>query len=115
MSVRVVDLSAAFKAAIYAHLAGNLEDAASFYEEKVAEAISIQGPPRSTPGNPPHMDTRFLHDESLDHEVDAGNLIATIGSTASYAATLEISMDRPIFIPPLITNADEIARRICKP
>jgi hypothetical protein len=114
VSVRVNDLSAAFKAAIYAHLAGNLEDAAAFYRDEVKATIGIQGPPRSVPGQPPHRDTGDLQ-KSIDDHVDAANLVAHIGSDVSYAPILEVLMDRAFFVPTLIQHSDEIARRICRP
>jgi hypothetical protein len=115
MSVRIVSYEAAVKAAIQAHLAGNLEDAAAYYEGRVRDRIGVQGPPRSTPGSPPHMDTGYLRNESLSHEVDAASLTARIGSDAPYAAALEVGgTNRPFFVPTLIEESDEIARRVCK-
>lgn len=114
MSARVVSFEAAVRQALEAHLAGNLEDAASHYEERLKEKIGIQGPPRSTPGNPPHMDTKALHD-SIEHQVDAASLTARIGSDVEYASTLELTTDRPAWVPTLIEEADELGRRVCAP
>jgi hypothetical protein len=114
MSVRIISYEAAVKAAIQAQLAGNLEDAAAYYEEKLRAKIGVQGPPRSSPGSPPHKDTGYLHDESLSHEVDAASLTARIGSDAPYAHVLETITDRPFFLPTLLDESDEIARRVCK-
>jgi hypothetical protein len=114
MSVRIVSYEAAVKAAIQAQLAGNLEDAAAYFEGRVRDRIGVQGPPRSTPGSPPHKDTGYLHDESLSHEVDAASLTARIGSDAEYAHILETITDRPFFVPTLLDESDEIGRRICK-
>jgi hypothetical protein len=115
MTVRIVSFQAQVEAAIRARLAGNLEDAASYYQDRLAEKIGIQGPPRSTVGEPPHMDTGYLRNESLSHEVDAANLVARIGSDAEYAHILETISDRPFFVPTLIEESDEIARRVCAP
>jgi hypothetical protein len=116
MTVRIVSFEAQVKAAIQAQLAGNLEDAINHYHEKLRDEISTQGPPRSTPGSPPHKDTGYLHDQSLSNQVDAANLVAREGSDAPYAAELEVGgLNRPFFIPVLLRESDEIARLICKP
>jgi hypothetical protein len=116
MSVRIVDHSAALKQALYAHLADNLTDAIGHYHDQVEAEISVAGPPPSTPGNPPHMDTQYLHDKSLSTQVDRDELVAREGSDAPYAVSLEVGpTNRPFFIPVLIRESDEIARRICAP
>lgn len=115
MSVRVVSFEPQVIAAIRSRLAGNLEDAISYYEDRLKARISVQGPPRSTPGSPPKKDSGYLHDQSLSHEVDAASLVARCGSDAPYAATLELTNNRPAWVPTLIEESDEIARRLCKP
>lgn len=115
MSVRVVSFEAQVKAAIQSQLAGNLGDAISYFEERLKDRIGVQGPPRSTPGSPPHKDTGYLHDQSLSHQVDAANLVARCGSDAEYAGILELQTNRPFFVPTLIDESDEIARRVCAP
>jgi hypothetical protein len=115
MTVRIVSFEAQVKAAIQAQLAGNLEDAISYFEDRLKAKISVQGPPRSTPGSPPKKDTGYLHDESISHEVDAANLVARCGSDAPYAAELEVIYNRPYFTSTIIEEADEIGRRACKP
>jgi HK97 gp10 family phage protein len=67
-------------------------------EETVAEVkdlIGIQGPPRSAPGEPPHIDTGALID-SYDYNVegDAGTIILEVGSTVEYAPYLEFGTSR---------------------
>jgi hypothetical protein len=117
MSVRVVSFEAQVRQALESHLAGNLEDAASHYQERLRDKIGIQGPPRSTAGNPPHMDTTDLH-ESIEHQVDAASLTARISSDMPYAASLEIGggnvAARPAWVPTLIEEADELGRIICR-
>jgi hypothetical protein len=114
MSVRIVSFEAQVKAAIQAQLAGNLDDAISYYADRLRAKISIQGPPRSTPGSPPHKDTGDLY-ASIEHQTDTANLVARCSSDMPYAGTLEVSMNREYFVPTLIQEADEIARRICQP
>jgi hypothetical protein len=114
MSVRIVSFEAQVKAAIQAQLAGNLDDAIAYYADRLRAKISVQGPPRSTPGSPPHKDTGDLH-ASIEHQTDAANLVARCSSDMPYAAELELYMSRPAWIPVLLEEADEIARRICNP
>lgn len=111
---RVIDHTAAFAGALKEKLADNLTDAILHFNEELKDKISIQGPPRSTPGNPPHRDTGDLID-SIRHEVDEDALVAKSGSDLPYALTLELSMDRAYWVPTFVENADEIARRVLKP
>jgi hypothetical protein len=113
VSVQIQDLSAQLKQALYAKLGSNLVEAMDLYDEKLKEAINIQGPPRSSPGSPPHKDSGYLHDKSLSHPVDRVALEAAESSDAPYAAELEIEKDREFFIPTLIQQSDEMARLIC--
>lgn len=39
-----------------------MQQVAREMQAKIKDKISVQGPPRSTPFNPPHQDTGFLHD-----------------------------------------------------
>jgi hypothetical protein len=114
MSVRIVSFEAQVKAAIQAQLAGNLDDAISYYADRLRAKISIQGPPRSSPGSPPHKDTGDLH-ASIEHQTDAANLVARCSSDMPYAGTLELTTGRPAWVPTLIEEADEIGRRVCAP
>jgi hypothetical protein len=113
VSVQIQDLSAQLRQALYAKLGSNLAEAMALYNDKLKEAVGVQGPPRSVPGEPPRMDTGYLHDRSLGFQVDRAALEAAESSDAPYAAELEISMDREFFIPTLIQQSDEMARLIC--
>jgi hypothetical protein len=115
MTVRIVSYEAQVKAAIQAQLAGNLDDAAKYYAGQLKDRLSVQGPPRSTPGNPPHKDSGDLHDSIEAQPVDVANLTARVSSDMPYAGTLEVSMNREYFVPTLIQEADEIGRRVCAP
>jgi hypothetical protein len=120
MTVRIVSNEAAFRQALFAHLAANLEDAAQLLEDEIKQVIGIQGPPRSTPGNPPHMDTQELRD-SIDHgPVDMANLTVQVGSDSDHALAMELGVGgriapRPYMVSTLINKSDEIGREICKP
>jgi hypothetical protein len=118
MTVRIVSNEAAFRRALNAHLAGNLEDAASFLKDEIVTEIGIQGPPRSQPGEPPHVDTGELI-KSFDYDVDAVSLTARVGSDSPYVLPLERGTGRmaarPHIQATLIKNSDEVGRRMCKP
>jgi hypothetical protein len=118
MTVRIVSNEAAFKQALFAHLAANLEDAAQLLEDEIKQVIGIQGPPRSTPGEAPRIDTGELI-KSFSHDVDSVNLTARVGSDSSYVLPLELGSGRmaarPHIVSTLINKSDEIGREICKP
>jgi len=101
------------RAIMQAGVAGALLAAPLVGEEAVntiQQLINVQGPPRSSPGEPPHMDTGELYD-SYDYEVEDGGTTITlvIGSSALYAPFLEFGtskMDaRPHMRPALETLA----------
>lgn len=79
-------------------------------EDRAKELISIQGPPRSTPGNPPHMDTQALYD-SITHEVDAGQMAVRIGTDLPYGLPLEVGTSRMAARPWLRRAAMDIMSR----
>ncbi|WP_422928560.1 hypothetical protein [Singulisphaera sp. PoT] len=84
----------------------------------IKEKISVQGPPRSKPGDPPHIDSGDLI-ASYDHATDAARLTAHVGTPIPYAHYLEEGTDtmaaRPHIIPALLENADDIARAMIDP
>jgi len=93
-----------------------VDDAGAFLVEAIKEKISIQGPPPSKPGEPPHIDTGRLI-ASYDHAIEARSLTAHVGTPTPYAAHLEEGTDtmaaRPHVIPSLLEQADKIARKMC--
>lgn len=114
MPARIADFSAAVKQAVGVQLASNLGDALELYRAEIEAEIGVQGPPRSSPGEAPHRDTGALQ-ESFFTDLDGDTLEGLVGSDSDYAAPLEISMRRPIFLPVLMREADAIGRIICKP
>lgn len=61
--------------------------------ENMADMISTPGPPRSEPGEPPHIDEGPLHDtiESAHvHHEYTRELEFAVGATQPYAITLEL-------------------------
>ena len=105
-------------AAIKAKCGANVMPAAERYQHHLLDLIDTLGPPRSTPGNPPHVDTGDLF-QSISIDVSAAQLAGRILSTdiASYLmelGTMNVE-PRPAWVPALWDNADDIAREMCQP
>jgi hypothetical protein len=109
-----VKVDPAFEAALREKLADGLTDAIIFLNEQIKDKISIQGPPRSTPGNPPHMDTGALLDSIRHEDATEADLTATSFIDVKYGILLEQEMNRPFIINTFMENADEIGRRVLK-
>lgn len=103
---------------VFAKLAANLDEAGEELETLVKADIGIAGPPRSSPGNPPHIDTGALI-ESYDHVTDRSALVTTVGSTVDHAVYLETGTDRmaprPHLVNNLISASDGLSRIVAKP
>lgn len=99
-------------------LGDNIESAGEMLLEAIKQAISIQGPPASKPGEPPHIESGKLI-ESWEPEIDRDALVARIASDVPHSVYLEIGTDtiepRPYVAPTLMTKGDELAREIAKP
>lgn len=100
------------------------EQGALFYEQMLRREVSVPGPPRSLPGNPPHIDTSDLI-ESFEHVFDPSTFEAEIGNTSDHVVALEkgtkgrgggvgAMAPRPFFLPALARWQNKIARIICK-
>jgi len=102
---------------IKTRLGRNLHLADDVILDAARQSISIQGPPRSLPGDPPHMDSQRLRD-SLYDEVDAAGLKSRFGSTEEHAVYTEIGTPhmaaRPWFLPAIVQKADDAARELAK-
>jgi hypothetical protein len=102
-------------------LKGRLGANLHFFDEvilnKARELIGVQGPPRSLPGDPPHMDSQRLHD-SLYDEVDAGALQSRFGSSEEHAVYMEEGTEdvdaRPWLIPAIEASADDAAQELAR-
>ena len=79
-------------------------------ERRAKELVSIQGPPRSSPGNPPHMDTQQLHD-GITSEVDAGQMAARFGTDVPHGFMLEVGTSKMAARPWLRRSAMELTSR----
>jgi hypothetical protein len=101
-----------------AKLADNLDDAGRELAQRVRDKISIEGPPRSSPGNPPHVDTGELV-ASYGHDTDPTSLTTVVGSDVPYSAYLESGTPtmapRPHLTDTLIESADDLSRIVAKP
>jgi len=94
---------------------GVMDAVGVFLLEKWREKIGIQGPPRSEPGEPPHMDTQYLRD-SATYTVSPTGEALSLGSPAEYLAFLEIGTakmrPRPSLGPTIQENAQEARSRL---
>ena len=99
-------------------LARNVARAGGNYADAVIKAISIQGPPRSDPGSPPHIDTmQLINSIDVMADMDPAYPVAQISSDVAWSVYLEIGTvnmaARPFWIPTLVQDADSLARTIC--
>lgn len=85
--------------------------------DTITHLIGIQGPPRSQPWNPPHIDTAALI-KSIDYYVDGASMTLYAGGTVPYLPHLELGTarmaPRPFMTRALIASGDSAAREICK-
>lgn len=79
-------------------------------ERRAKELVAVQGPPRSSPGSPPHKDTGDLH-ESITHEVDAGQMAVRIGTDLPYGLYLEVGTSKMAARPWLRRAMMDVASR----
>lgn len=102
-------------AAIRKEVGANLAPALTHAIDEMHDRIGTQGPPRSSPGEAPHMDSGQLFD-SLYIEVDASGLQARIGSTIPWAVYTEQGTDsmapRPWFLPSILKTANDMAKEL---
>lgn len=105
-----------FNDRLEAQLQDGITDATEFYAGKVREKISTPGPPRSEPGQPPHVDTGDLL-ASIEERVDRPGLVGQVSSDEPQSVYMELGTvnvaARPAWVPALTEHADEIARKIC--
>jgi hypothetical protein len=117
MTVRIVSYEAALRQAIGVKLASNLGDAAALLRAEIQAAVGIQGPPRSSPGQPPHRDSGELQASFFD-ELDADALVARVGSDSDHVLAMELGSGRvaarPHIVSTLIEQSDALARIICR-
>ena len=88
-----------------------LRKATDFLVGTIKENIGFVGPPRSQPGQFPHMDTTALHD-SIEGKVHGWGSVVT--ASTEYASMLEFGTDkmaaRPFMQPSLQEASTDISR-----
>lgn len=101
-----------------AKLGANLDEAGEALRDLVRGEIGIVGPPRSAPGNPPHIDTGALI-ASYVHSTDTATLTTRVGSDKVYAVYLETGTSRmaprPHLTNTFIAAGDGLARIVFQP
>jgi hypothetical protein len=101
--------------ALHGRLGTNVERAGEIIEDHAKYLISTQGPPRSRPGQPPHIDTSELI-QSVDHATDFANLVTHVGSDVPHAYWTEVGTvnmaPRPWLRRACIEKADEVAKEL---
>ncbi|MDR3634349.1 MAG: hypothetical protein P4L84_11140 [Isosphaeraceae bacterium] len=104
---------------VAAKLFGNVNAAGAQFQAAIEDAIATPGPPRSAPGEPPHVDTDRYR-TSWSHETDGIDdiIVTRVSTDTPYAVDLEfgtVNMNaRPHIQPTLIEEADDLARTVCR-
>ncbi len=107
----------AITARLKKELADKLQPTLQIALERIHGYIGTQGPPRSAPGAPPHMDSQQLYD-SFAIEVDASGLKARLGSFVPWSVYLEEGTPemeaRPFFLMSIVQTTNDMARELGK-
>jgi hypothetical protein len=102
---------------VRARIAQNLEPAAQLLQRAERKEVSVPGPPRSRPGEAPHIDTSDLI-QSIDYLVDFANTELIVAPQVDYAWFLEHGTQsmapRPFILPTFIQAGPDVARRVLK-
>jgi len=98
-------------------IARNMDPAARLLQSAERKEVSIPGPPRSSPGEAPHIDTSDLI-QSIDYLVDYPSMTFYVAPQVPYAEMLEagtVNMQpRPFIVKTFIQSGDDVARRVLK-
>ncbi len=93
-------------------------EAANILKDELKELISIQGPPRSKPGESPHKDTGDLYAsiEMIGPAVQEDMVVASVGTEIIYGRWLEFGNSqmaaRPWLSKGLIQSQEHLTDRI---
>lgn len=102
---------------LFGWLGLNLGNSMEVAKAEMQRAIGTQGPPRSRPNAPPHVDTRELYD-SLFVDVDQAALVGRVGSDVPHAVYTERGTNhvapRPWFNPSILVSVNKMARELVK-
>jgi hypothetical protein len=103
-----------FFEAVRDRISANVAKAANELRTDMRILIGIQGPPRSVPGESPHMDTQALRDsvEMIGPAVQGDLIFSSVGTALFYGAILELQMNRPWLSRGLHNNEAKIAATI---
>jgi hypothetical protein len=86
--------------------------------DKMRESISVSGPPRSSPGEPPHVDSGVLlaSIQVVGPAVQGDVIVAAVGSDVPYSVYLEYGTSRmaarPFMSRSIYDNQTEIGERV---
>jgi hypothetical protein len=102
------------------HLFNYMREAGKHLLSDVRKEFSVPGPPRSLPGDAPHIDTSALiQSYFVDVAMNSTEMAFRVGATVPYVVALELGTSRmaprPHLVPTLVTHADDIARTILRP
>jgi hypothetical protein len=94
----------------------NVEQAGLDLALAINNAIQTPGPPRSQPGDPPHVDKHRLHG-SYETAMHPSEPIVYVGSEVPYAAALETGTNqgleaRPHIVSTLMAERTNLAYKI---
>ena len=105
------------KRIIRVRLHTNLEAALGVIADETNAAISVVGPPRSQPGEPPHIDTKELYG-SYDLAIKPNALEGSVGSSVEHAVYMELGTPtvkaRPHFLPTILAQLQRVARLLAR-
>jgi hypothetical protein len=107
-----------FFSGITQRITAGVAEASLTLKSKMKELISIQGPPRSKPGEAPHKDTSRLYNsiQAIGPAVQGDQVIASVGTDVPYGIMLEYGTSRmaarPWLTRSLRENQSQIAKQI---
>lgn len=107
-----------FFSGITQQITSGVAEASLTLQGKMKELISIQGPPRSKPGEAPHKDTSQLYEsiEAIGPAVQGDLVVASVGTSVEYGILLEYGTSkmaaRPWLTRSLRENQSVIAAQI---
>lgn len=105
---------------LFNYFQAGMTNAETLLRANLAESVSTPGPPRSEPGEPPHIDKGPLHDtiESVHaYHSYTRELEFAVGATQPYASTLELGglndqgfyvAPRPFILPTFLASIDDV-------
>lgn len=93
------------------HNKRNMEKAVRVVRNEVVKLLGTKGPPRSTEGNPPHIETNALRLSIATEVVQQGSdTTGRVGTNIEYAKYLELPsyLNRPFLMPAIDNTRDAV-------